>query len=125
MYFRLQTQSTDPETLTADWFRDWGIQIPGHNPTQVARIPTKLEYLRQFEMDVAYITPQQESETCKAYNSRLYNTTVTLLNKKSEPPRCESHTCDLPHIGHQYGITYTRHRYLRIQRRNGTGPYII
>jgi hypothetical protein len=37
-------------------------------------------------MDVAYITPQQESETCKVYNSRLYTTMVTFLSKMPELP---------------------------------------
>jgi hypothetical protein len=118
LMFRLQTQSTDPETLTADWFREWDIQIQGHKPPRVPRIPTKLEYLRQFAIDVAYITAQQESETSLHHHG---DTSARCLN----PSRCESQACGLPQIENQYVITYTRHRYWRICRWNGTGPYMI
>ena len=78
LHFRLQIQSTAPGTLTADWFRKWNLQVPGPNPPQIQRIPTNIDYLRQFVMDGAYITPQQKNETSKAYKRRIYDTMVTL-----------------------------------------------
>ena len=86
LHFRLQTQSTAPGTLTADWFRNSNLQIPGPNPPQIKRIPANTEYLRQFAIDGAYITPQRTNETSKAYKRRIYDTMVILLRETPELP---------------------------------------
>jgi len=86
LQFRLRTQSTAPGTLTADCFRKWNLQIPGPNLPQIQRIPTNIEYLRQFAMDGAYITLQQKNETKQAYKRRIYETMITLLRETPELP---------------------------------------
>jgi len=73
-------------SLTADWLRKWHLQTPGHNPPQIQLIPASIEYLRQFALDGAYITPQQENEISKAYKSRIYDTMITLLRQTPELP---------------------------------------
>ena len=85
LHYRIQTQSTAQGT-TADWLRKWHLQKPGSNPPPIQQIPAGIEYLRQYTLDGAYITPQQENETSKAYKRRIYNTMVTLLRETPELP---------------------------------------
>ena len=86
LHFRLQTQSTAPRTLTADWFRKWNLQIPGPNPPHIQRIPANTEYPRQFAMDGAYITLQQKNETSKHISVVFTTPWFTLLRETSELP---------------------------------------
>ena len=79
-------QSTAQGTLTADLLRKWHLQTPGSNPPYIQRIPDGIEYLRQYALDDAYITPQQENETSKAYKRRIYNTMITLLRETPDLP---------------------------------------
>ena len=58
----------------------------GPQPAPDPTIPTNIEYLRQFAIDGAYITPQQNNETSKAFKRRIYDTMVTLLRKTPELP---------------------------------------
>ena len=79
LHFRIQTESTAQGTLTADWLRKWHLQTPGSNPPHIQRISPGIEYLRQYALNDAYITPQQENETSKAYKHHIYNAMFTLL----------------------------------------------
>ena len=66
--------------------RKWHLQTSGSNPPHIQRIPAGIEYLRHYALDDAYITPQQENETNKAYKRRIYNTMVIVLRETPDLP---------------------------------------
>jgi len=85
LHYRIQTQSTAQGT-TAEWLQKWHLQKPGSNAPPIQQIAAGIEYPRQYALVGAYITPQQENETSKAYKRRIYNTMVTLLREMPELP---------------------------------------
>ena len=49
------------------------------------RIPAKLVYLRQLEMDTAYITPQRQGESVTTHRRRIYEVLLKLLHAEAQP----------------------------------------
>jgi len=123
LHFRLQTQSTAPGTLTADWFRKWNLQIPGTNPPQIQRISANIEYLRQFVINGAYISSQQKNETSKAYKRRICDTMVLLLRETPELPIMRVSRLGYHGLGVSMEQPTWDNRYLKTSRSIGIEPY--
>jgi len=63
----------------------WDLHMPSTNPPYIPRIPARMEYLRHFALDIAYIAPQQQMELLKAYKRHIYGTLQTSLSMTPEP----------------------------------------
>jgi hypothetical protein len=82
---RFQINRSDGISNTALWLRTWGLAKREANPPHVHRIPVQLEYLRTYAQDSAYIPDKDETETMRAYKSKLYTTICLLLTMEAEP----------------------------------------
>jgi hypothetical protein len=60
--------------ITADWMRKWNFLKVSANPPFRERIPAALDYLRRLETEPAYVAPQGNTESHKAYKRHIYDT---------------------------------------------------
>ena len=93
-------------TPTADWLRAWNLHAPNTNPLYTPRIPARMEYLRHYAQDSAYIAPQQPTEALKTYKRRIYNTLQTLLSATPEPAEMRVTAYGPKPTGQWYGEIY-------------------
>ena len=85
--YRLQAQGRKTGPLTAKWPEERNFLHPrkNHPPPHRDRIPAKLEYLRQLEMDTAYITPQGQGESVTTYRRRIHEFLLALMQAEARP----------------------------------------
>lgn len=56
------------------------------NPPHIRIIPATFDYMRQYAVNTAFISPQEQSKSSVAYKRRIYNTMSTLLNTTTDIP---------------------------------------
>jgi len=83
---RLQTQSRTAGSITAEWMKYWSLDARIGNPPNPFGISEKLEYLRIFARDSAYIPGQGGTESQRAYKIRIYET-LRALSVAETPPQ--------------------------------------
>ena len=71
---RMWLQSLRNGSATATWLQEWKLAGSRANPPHVGRIPTKLEYLYQYALDMAYIVPPASNEPLRTFKRRVYST---------------------------------------------------
>jgi hypothetical protein len=71
---RMWLQSTKKGSETATWLQEWNMNGPRANPPHIGSIPTKLEYLHRYALDMAYIIPSGNDETLRTFKRPMYNT---------------------------------------------------
>jgi hypothetical protein len=86
----------------SELMRAWNVVGTPTNPPYDNRFLSKLTYLRQYIIDMAYVSPYATDETRKKFKRRIYETLLTLANNESTP----SASCPVP-IGNVYGKSYT------------------
>jgi len=84
---RLQMQCRRAGPLTADWTKYLNLDTRLGNPPNPFGISEKLEYLRIFVKDTAYIPGQGGTETTRAYKRRIYVTLRALVIAESPPQK--------------------------------------
>jgi len=84
---RLQMQCRRAGSLTADWMKYWNLESRLGNPPKPFGISEKLEYLRIFVKDTAFIPGQGGTESTRAYNRRIYATLRALSIAESLPQK--------------------------------------
>jgi hypothetical protein len=57
----------------------WGLQEQTENSPYTGRTPTTLEYLHQYDMELAYLAPRGRDETTQAYKKCLNMTIHTIM----------------------------------------------
>jgi hypothetical protein len=72
LYNHLQLTSVKPCTALSVIMRKWELDGPISNPPAAHSLPTAQKYLQQFAIDMAYVSPQQQCESRKAYKRRIY-----------------------------------------------------
>ena len=89
--YRLQKQSQQKGTITADWLKHWNLNIKPGNPQYPVGITEKMGYLRTYATDAAYIPEQWRTETPKVYKKRIYETlkALAIAITPSMPMRAE------------------------------------
>jgi hypothetical protein len=94
---RLHAQGTRRGSATAALLRLWGLIGPVSNPPNVAAYPTTLAYVRDYVMDMAYISPPKSDETPTRFRRRIYATLhqMAVAATTARPIRVE--TLD-PHV---------------------------
>jgi len=112
--YRLRQQGLRSGTLSAEWLRSWGLMAQSRNPPYRDRIPATLGYLRQYAVDVAFVTQQGSTESQSTYKRRLYDTVQQC------PRRCGSPTYGHKQPGLQYGKTWGKRLFLGPLKRHGT-----
>jgi len=89
--YRLQKESKQKWTITAEWLKYWILNIKPENPPYPAGITEKMGYLRTYATDAAYIPGQRRTETSKVYKKRIYETlkALAIAITPSTPMRAE------------------------------------
>jgi hypothetical protein len=72
--------------ITSEWLRYWNLQTQRGNPPHVEGIPRKLEYLRIYDMDNAYVEPPKQGEPPRTSRTRIYET-LRRIKLTANPPR--------------------------------------
>jgi len=70
---RMWLQITKNGSATATWFQEWNLAGPRLNPPHRGRIPTTLEYLYRYALDMFYIAPPENDETLRTFKRRVYS----------------------------------------------------
>jgi hypothetical protein len=72
--YRMRTKIRRTGMITAEWLRKRNLISQYENPPFRDRLPAVLEYLRQYAVESAYVTPQGDTELHAAYKRRIYAT---------------------------------------------------
>jgi hypothetical protein len=78
LLYRTRTLSQRDGQITAQWQRYWNLHTFRGNPRHVQRIPKSLEYLRIHALEMAYVEHPKQSESLRAFRTRLYGTLRTM-----------------------------------------------
>jgi len=62
LLYQTWMQSRRDREITAEWLRYWNLQTQRGNPPHVEGIPRRMEYLRIYAMDKAYVEPPKQGE---------------------------------------------------------------
>lgn len=65
--------------------RGMGPYPPEQESPHRDRIPAQMEYLRQREMDTAFIAPQRPEESVSKYRRPVYDVLLTLMQTQAQP----------------------------------------
>ena len=84
---RMERQSQQTGTLTAGWIEKWNLHGRSSNPTDITRVPRKLEYLHQYNIEAVYIPNRGTPESNKSYRRRLYECLLTIINAAVGQPQ--------------------------------------
>jgi len=74
LYNRLQVNGAKRGTVMTGLMRKWAIEGPISNPPTAHALPPAFNYLQQYTLDMAYVSPQCASEARKSYKRRIYDT---------------------------------------------------
>ena len=82
-------QNIKKSSATATWLRERNLDRPSVNPPHIGRIPTTLQYLYRYALDMAYIAPRGNDETLRTFKLRVHNTlhTMEAATKESQEMR--------------------------------------
>jgi hypothetical protein len=69
--------------VTSVLMRGWGIQNTQQNPPNLRGLPHSLQYVTQYSMEQAYVTPRADKETTRHYKQRVY-ITIKALQQNSK-----------------------------------------
>ena len=64
-------QSRREGEITAELLHNWNLQTQRGNPPHVEEIPRRLEYLRIYAMDKAYVEPHKQGEAPKTFRESI------------------------------------------------------
>jgi hypothetical protein len=59
--------------VTTMWLKTWNLTDRLANPPNALNFPTKLAYLHTYAINMAYITPPDQTETIRCFHQRIYN----------------------------------------------------
>jgi hypothetical protein len=106
--------------------RKWDLTGTLANSSNANGIPTKMAYIRQYAIDMAYATPPDLNETMKKFKQRLYGVLQIMANigTKKKKPNCGSPKNTPESHGHEYGQSYMQQEYLTQLNRRGTQGYM-
>ena len=91
-------QSRREGEITAELLHNWNLQTQRGNPPHVEEIPRRLEYLRIYAMDKAYVEPHKQGEAPKTFRARVYDT-LCKIKQATNPPRNVRMTMMYPKTG--------------------------
>jgi hypothetical protein len=126
LYSRTWMLSARDGSITAELMRKWDLTAILANSSNVNGIPTKMAYIRQYAIDMAYVTPPDVNETMKKFKQRLYGVLQIMANtdtKKTPNCVCGSPKNTPESHGHEYGQSYMQQEYLTQLNRRGTQGY--
>ena len=72
--YRNQMQGVREGSITTDWLNYWNLNTRPGNPPYPNGISEKLDYLRVYAIDAAYIPGQMRTESKRMYKKRIYVT---------------------------------------------------
>jgi hypothetical protein len=70
--YRIKMQRDKEESITADWLTYWNLNTRPENPPYPNGISEKLNYLRIYAIDAAYISGQRRTESNRVYKKKIY-----------------------------------------------------
>jgi hypothetical protein len=85
LLYRMWTQSHRDVEITAELQRYWNLNEKRRNPPHIQRIPKRLEYLRIYALEMAYVEPPQQTEAPRAFRRRVYETLRTIQLATNKP----------------------------------------
>ena len=91
-------QSATEGSITADWLNYWNLNTRPGNPHFPNGISEKLDYLRVYAIDVAYVPEQRRTESNRVYKKRIY------VSLRPPPP-----PCDIKYTGSENRETMATH----------------
>jgi hypothetical protein len=68
---RLWATATQKRSITAAFLRTWKLTDKVENPPNVGGIPTALEYIRQYALDMAYVTRTHADEALRKTRQQI------------------------------------------------------
>jgi len=80
LYARLWCLSTKDNSITTKLMRKWNLTRPIANPPNVHSLPTRIPYIRQYALDMAYVSPPGPQETIQKFKTRLYSALLQKAN---------------------------------------------
>jgi hypothetical protein len=81
-------QSRHDGEITAEWLRYWNLQTQRGNPPHVKGIPRRLEYLRIYTMDKAYVEPPSKGKPLEPSEREYMRHYVGLSWQRTHPGTC-------------------------------------
>jgi hypothetical protein len=85
LYNRIQMLGAKEGSVMSELMRTWDLTGTLSNPPFATRIPSKLVYLRQYVMDMAYVAPYAPDGTRKKFKRRVYEVLLRMTNNGSPP----------------------------------------
>jgi hypothetical protein len=73
LYNRIQMIGSSDNSVLKELMRTWALTSKLENPPNAPYIPTPLSYLRQYAVNMAYITPYGTDETRTHFKRRIYD----------------------------------------------------
>ena len=67
LLYRMWILNSRESSVTATWMEHWSLKEPIANPPNRNTIPNKLTYVTHCALDMAYVTPPENTETLKKY----------------------------------------------------------
>jgi hypothetical protein len=110
LLYRTWMQSRRDGEITAEWLRYWNLQTERGNPPHIEGIPRRLEYLRIYAMEKAYVEPPRQGKAPRTFRARVYET-LRRIKLEANPPRNVRITMTYPTTdwGNGCGRTSTHH----------------
>jgi hypothetical protein len=71
LLYEMLTKNHRDGEITAEWQRYWNLKEKRGNPSHVQRIPKRLEYLRIYALEMAYVEPPKQTEAPRALRRRF------------------------------------------------------
>jgi hypothetical protein len=81
---RMHVQSKKEGMVTAMWLKSWNLDGRLENPPNKLKFPMKLACLHTYALNMAYITPLDQSETIRCFRRRIYSVVHTMMKAQQE-----------------------------------------
>jgi len=91
---RMWTFAAQKVSATAAFLRTWNLTDAAGNPPHVGKIPSKLVHVRQYALDMAYVSPSCTNEPLRKLRSRIYGVLRAI--------RGNTETSDVMRVVHKY-----------------------
>jgi hypothetical protein len=85
LYNQLHMLAALHSSATSELMRHWDLTSLLPNPSFAHWIPSKLVHLRQYSIDMAYVTTHAPNETCKEFKWWTYGV-LLCMDKNARPP---------------------------------------
>jgi hypothetical protein len=86
MYNRMQMMGDRAGTVMAGMMKKWDLMDTVENPTNKTRISTKMEHIRQYATDMAYVPSLTTTHNRKTFKKEIYDSLTHMETNKHKPP---------------------------------------